>query len=119
MGAQFILGSWYKKSELGIRAAVFCVFGHVGSMAGGWIQAGLLQTLANKGGLPAWKWIFIIVSVMTVPVALFGMFVGDCYSGRDEELTGYLKAGFSSLICQHTVRLGISLPSRRSMQSLG
>jgi ACS family pantothenate transporter-like MFS transporter len=74
VGAQFILGSWYKKSELGIRAAVFCVFGHIGSMAGGWIQAGLLQTLAGKGGLPAWKWIFIIVSVMTVPVALFGMF---------------------------------------------
>lgn len=41
-------------------------------MAGGWIQAGLLTSLAGKGGLPAWKWIFIIVSVMTVPVALFG-----------------------------------------------
>jgi ACS family pantothenate transporter-like MFS transporter len=41
-------------------------------MAGGWIQAGLLATLAGKGGLPAWKWIFIIVSVITVPVALFG-----------------------------------------------
>lgn len=41
-------------------------------MAGGWIQAGLLQTLSGKSGLPAWKWIFIIVSVMTIPVALFG-----------------------------------------------
>lgn len=41
-------------------------------MAGGWIQAGLLQTLAGRGGLPAWKWIFIIVSVMTLPIALFG-----------------------------------------------
>ncbi len=120
VGAQFILGSWYKKSELGIRAAVFCVFGHVGSMAGGWIQAGLLQTLAGKGGLPAWKWIFIIVSVMTVPVALFGMFSGNCPSRRDEELTGgELKAGFSSLIYQHTVLRGISLPSKKSMQSLG
>lgn len=41
-------------------------------MAGGWIQAGLLQSLGGKSGLPAWKWIFIIVSVMTLPVALFG-----------------------------------------------
>ena len=72
VGAQFILGSWYKKSELGIRAAVFCVLGQLGTMSGSWIQAGLLATLAGKGGLPAWKWIFIIVSVMTVPVALFG-----------------------------------------------
>ena len=46
-------------------------------MAGGWIQAGLLTSLAGKGGLPAWKSIFIIVSVMTVPVALFGMLYND------------------------------------------
>ncbi|KAL4783722.1 major facilitator superfamily domain-containing protein [Aspergillus varians] len=75
VGALFILGSWYRRSELGTRNAVFCVFGHLGSMAGGWIQAGLLQTLGGKGGLPAWKWIFIIVSVMTLPVALFGWVV--------------------------------------------
>ncbi|KAL4899302.1 hypothetical protein BDW74DRAFT_183835 [Aspergillus multicolor] len=74
VGALFTLGSWYKRSELGTRNAIFCVFGHLGSMAGGWIQAGLLESLAGKGGLPAWKWIFIIVSVMTLPVALFGWF---------------------------------------------
>lgn len=60
-----------------MRAAVFCVFGQLGTMSGGWMQAGLLETLAGKGGLPAWKWIFIIVSVMTIPVALFG----ESYSG--------------------------------------
>ncbi|KAJ5885224.1 pantothenate transporter [Penicillium taxi] len=83
VGAHFILGSWYKKSELGIRAAVFCVFGQLGTMSGSWIQAGLLETLAGKGGLPAWKWIFIIVSVMTIPVALFGwVFIPDLPSHR-------------------------------------
>lgn len=76
VGAQFILGSWYKRNELGTRAAVFCVFGQLGSMAGGWIQAGLLKNAS--GDLPAWKWIFIIVSVMTIPVALFGwVFIPD------------------------------------------
>lgn len=65
-------GSWYKKSELGARAAVFVSFGHLGSMAGGWIQAGLLQSFAGKNGLPAWRWIFIIVSVITIPTAIFG-----------------------------------------------
>jgi ACS family pantothenate transporter-like MFS transporter len=58
-------------------------------MAGGWIQAGLLQTLAGKGGLPAWKWIFIIVSVMTVPVALFGTFIGDTHAQRKIQLTSH------------------------------
>ncbi|KAJ5569446.1 uncharacterized protein N7459_008876 [Penicillium hispanicum] len=78
VGAHFILGSWYDRNELGRRTAVFCVFGHLGSMAGGWIQAGLLTSLAGKSGLPAWKWIFIVVSVMTLPVALFGwVFIPD------------------------------------------
>ncbi|KAL4861350.1 major facilitator superfamily domain-containing protein [Aspergillus spectabilis] len=90
VGALFILGSWYKRSELGTRNAVFCVFGHFGSMSGGWIQAGLLQSLAGKGGLPAWKWIFIIVSVMTLPVALFGwVFIPDMPAHR---VAGYLNA---------------------------
>jgi ACS family pantothenate transporter-like MFS transporter len=74
VGAHFIYGSWYKKSELGTRAAVFVCFGHLGSMAGGWIQAGLLESLAGKDGLPAWRWIFIIVSVITIPTAIFGKF---------------------------------------------
>jgi ACS family pantothenate transporter-like MFS transporter len=38
VGAHFIYGSWYKKSELGTRAAIFVCFGQLGSMAGGWIQ---------------------------------------------------------------------------------
>lgn len=72
VGAHFIYGSWYKRSELGTRAAVFCCFGDLGNMAGGWIQAGLLVALQGREGLPAWRWIFIVVSVITIPVALFG-----------------------------------------------
>ena len=70
----FIYGSWYKKPELGTRAAVFVCFRHLGSMAGGWIQARLLESLAGKDGQPAWRWIFIIVSVITIPIAIFGKF---------------------------------------------
>ncbi|KAJ6783206.1 hypothetical protein PWT90_01246 [Aphanocladium album] len=72
VGAHFIYGSWYKRSELGTRAAIFCVFGHLGSMTGAWIQAGLLTSLDGHGSLPAWRWLFIIVSVMTLPVVIFG-----------------------------------------------
>ncbi|KAF7523779.1 hypothetical protein G7054_g11640 [Neopestalotiopsis clavispora] len=75
VGAHFIYGSWYKRSELSTRAAVFCCFGHLGSIAGGWIQAGLIQSLDGKNGLPAWRWVFIIVSLMTIPVAALGWFI--------------------------------------------
>lgn len=89
VGAHFVYGSWYKRSELGTRAAVFCCFGHLGSMAGGWIQAGLLATANGKAGLPAWRWIFIIVSVITVPVAIFGK--SRC---RQSEMARRTRVGF-------------------------
>lgn len=41
-------------------------------MAGGWIQAGLLKSLDGQGSLAAWRWLFIIVSIMTIPVVVFG-----------------------------------------------
>ncbi|EXJ89291.1 hypothetical protein A1O3_02357 [Capronia epimyces CBS 606.96] len=74
VGAHYIYASWYKQSELGKRAAIFCAFGNIGNMAGGWIQAGLLGSLSGKHGLPAWRLIFIVVSVTTIPIALFGWF---------------------------------------------
>ena len=30
--------------------------------------------LAGKNGLPAWRWIFIIVGILTIPTAIFGQF---------------------------------------------
>jgi ACS family pantothenate transporter-like MFS transporter len=62
----------YLKRELGTRAAIFVCCGQLGSMAGGWIQAGLLESLAGRSGLPAWRWIFIIVGILTIPTAIFG-----------------------------------------------
>lgn len=59
-------------SELSTRAAVFCCFGQLGNLAGGWVQAGLLDAFAEKGGLAAWRWLFIIISVITIPIAAFG-----------------------------------------------
>ncbi|KAH6867843.1 hypothetical protein B0T10DRAFT_467637 [Thelonectria olida] len=75
VGGHFIYGSWYNRSELGTRAAVFCCFGHLGSMAGGWIQAGLLKSPDGHGSLAAWRWLFIIVSILTNPVVVFGWLV--------------------------------------------
>ncbi|KAF2212836.1 hypothetical protein CERZMDRAFT_67755 [Cercospora zeae-maydis SCOH1-5] len=76
VGAHFIYGSWYKQSELGARAAVFCGFGNLGQMAGGWIQAGLIKSLEGREGegLPAWRLIFVVVAAMTIPFAIFGWF---------------------------------------------
>ncbi|KAK2026427.1 major facilitator superfamily transporter [Colletotrichum zoysiae] len=73
VGAHFIYGSWYKQSELATRAAVFCAFGNLGNMAGGWIQAGLLASLSD-GPIAPWRLIFVVVSCVTIPFAVFGWF---------------------------------------------
>jgi hypothetical protein len=66
-----------KKSELGKRAEIFVCCGHLGSMAGGWVQAGLLESLAGNNRLPAWRWIFIIVGTLTISTAIFGKFSSE------------------------------------------
>ncbi|QUC21303.1 uncharacterized protein UV8b_05546 [Ustilaginoidea virens] len=73
VGAHFTYGAWYTESELGTRAAIFCGFGNLGNMAGGWIQAGLLASLSG-GPLPPWRLIFIVVAAMAFPLALIGWF---------------------------------------------
>lgn len=83
VGAHFIYASWYRQSELGKRAAIFCGFGNIGNMAGGWIQAGLLGSLQGRGGLPAWRLIFIVVSCTTIPIALFGKKIDSSRISRD------------------------------------
>lgn len=72
VGAHFVYGSWYKRSELSTRAAIFCCSGHLGSIAGGWIQAALISALHGTGGMPAWRWVFVVVSMVTIPVAAMG-----------------------------------------------
>ncbi|KAI0482282.1 MFS general substrate transporter [Xylariaceae sp. FL0804] len=72
-GMQYILGSWYKKTEIGKRTAIFSCAAYVGTMISGYIQSGVLASLDGHGGLPAWRWVFIIDGVLTVVIALYGM----------------------------------------------
>lgn len=44
-------------------------------MAGGWIQAALLGSLSGSS-IPAWRLIFVVVSVATIPFAAFGEYQG-------------------------------------------
>lgn len=71
----YILGSWYTPAELNTRTAIFIASGSLGTMFGGYIQSGIHRSLDGKGGLPGWKWIFVIDFIITIPVAAFGFFV--------------------------------------------
>ncbi|UQC78855.1 pantothenate transporter [Colletotrichum lupini] len=55
-GFASILGSWYGKSQLAKRMALF------------------EQTAAIAAGLSGWRWLFIMDGVISIPIALYGFF---------------------------------------------
>ncbi|ROV93145.1 hypothetical protein VSDG_07384 [Cytospora chrysosperma] len=72
VGIQYVLGSWYKRTELGKRTAIFACAAYVGSMISGYLQSAVLAGLDGKSGLAAWRWVFIIDGIITVIVAIYG-----------------------------------------------
>jgi len=71
-GTQYIIGSWYKGSEAGKRIGLFQASGMVGTMFAGIMMTAIWNTMNGLGGLPGWKWSFIINGIITLPVAVFG-----------------------------------------------
>ncbi|KAH9221928.1 MFS general substrate transporter [Leptodontidium sp. 2 PMI_412] len=74
VGIQYVLGSWYKRTELGKRTAIFSCSAYVGTMVSGYLQSAVLKGLNGRHGIAAWRWVFIIDGVITVIVALYGLF---------------------------------------------
>ncbi|RDW73609.1 hypothetical protein BP5796_07051 [Coleophoma crateriformis] len=71
-GIMTILGNWYTPSELGKRSCIFQASSSAAQMFSGYLQAALYSGMNGKGGLPAWKWLFIFDGIIGVPVALYG-----------------------------------------------
>ncbi|KAF4635591.1 hypothetical protein G7Y89_g2496 [Cudoniella acicularis] len=73
-GIHYVLGSWFKKSELARRSSLFVISGVLGQMFSGYLQAALYTGMERRGGLSAWRWLFIFDFVLAVPIALYGFF---------------------------------------------
>jgi MFS family permease len=68
-GVNYSLSCWYKRSEFGIRAAIFFSAAAVAGSFGGLLAAaiGLMNGIAGLGG---WAWIFILEGIATVVIAV-------------------------------------------------
>ena len=83
------LGSWYRKSELSSRSGLFVMSGVIGQMFSGYLQAALFTGMHGKGGMSAWRWLFIFDFILAIPVAIYG-FVSEsvsCDSSSADSLT--------------------------------
>lgn len=72
-GITYTLGCWYRKSELARRSALFVISGVLGQMFSGYLQAALYTGMGGRGGLSAWRWLFIFDFILAVPVAIYGV----------------------------------------------
>lgn len=68
-GVNYYLSCWYKRSELGIRAAIFFSAAALAGSFGGLLAAGIAQ-MDGIGGKHGWAWIFILEGLATVIVGI-------------------------------------------------
>lgn len=54
VGVQYVLGSWYKRTEIGKRTAIFTCAAYVGTMFSGYMQSAMIAGMNGKSGLAAW-----------------------------------------------------------------
>lgn len=64
-GVNYYLSSWYRRSEFGLRAAIFFSAATVAGAFGGLLAAGIAQ-MSGTAGLLGWNWIFILEGIVTV-----------------------------------------------------
>ncbi|KAH7258923.1 major facilitator superfamily domain-containing protein [Fusarium redolens] len=59
-GSFYIIGSWYRRSEISRRTTLFWFSSVGGQMLSGYIQAGLYRNMNGRLGLAAWRWLFVL-----------------------------------------------------------
>jgi MFS family permease len=59
-GAVYIMGSWYKPTEIAKRVAIFTACGQIGTMFAGIMMTAIHTGMEGMGGLEGWQWVFII-----------------------------------------------------------
>ncbi|EPY50476.1 pantothenate transporter [Schizosaccharomyces cryophilus OY26] len=74
-GTHYILGAWYKGSEIYKRAAIFSISGLIGTMFAGYLQTAVHSSLDGICGMAGWRWLFIIDGLLTIPLAFYGYFL--------------------------------------------
>ena len=73
-GINFYLSCWYKRDELGIRAAVFFSAAAASGSFGGLLAAAIAQ-MDGIGGKTGWAWIFILEGLLTILIGIASLWL--------------------------------------------
>ncbi|KAJ7220334.1 pantothenate transporter liz1 [Mycena pura] len=119
----YIMGSWYTKTELAKRIAIFHLTGSVGTAMSGYLQAAVYNGLNGRAGLAGWRWLYVICGCMTVPSGLLLLFVlpdvpSNCkvWYLSEEEKAFALDRAIRSGVAQPTGKVNLTLLKRTFSQ---
>lgn len=73
-GVNYYLSCWYRRSEFGIRAAIFFSAAALAGSFGGLLAAAIVN-MDGVGGKPGWAWIFILEGLFTVIISLLSFYM--------------------------------------------
>lgn len=73
-GINYYLSCWYKRSEFGIRAAIFFSAAAVSGSFGGLLAAAITK-MSGVGNKEGWAWIFILEGLATILVGVLSFWM--------------------------------------------
>ncbi|RDW68459.1 hypothetical protein BP5796_09116 [Coleophoma crateriformis] len=73
--AHYLIGSWYKPSELGKRACIFHASSAAAGMFSGYLQAAVYKGLNGTLGHAGWQWLFLMDGIISLPIAFAGFWL--------------------------------------------
>ncbi|KAJ3344071.1 hypothetical protein HDU93_003234 [Gonapodya sp. JEL0774] len=73
-GVVYLISTWYTNTELSKRFAIFSVTSAIGAMFSGYLQTACIS-LAGKGGLEGWQWLFVVDGLLSFSSALLGFWL--------------------------------------------
>ncbi len=68
-GVNYYLSCWYKRSEFGLRAAIFFSAAAISGSFGG-LLAAAIENMDGMAGISGWAWIFILEGLLTILVGI-------------------------------------------------
>ncbi|KAA1470213.1 MFS general substrate transporter [Dentipellis sp. KUC8613] len=73
-GVNYYLSCWYKRSEFGLRAAIFFSAASVSGAFGG-LLAAAISNMDGVGGKAGWSWIFILEGLATIIAGILSFWI--------------------------------------------
>lgn len=79
-GCNSYLSCWYRRSEIGVRCAIFLSAAALAGSFGG-LLAYAISKMDGVGGKSGWAWIFIIEGLITIVFAIASYFMVHDFPG--------------------------------------